>query len=418
MVLELNAFEFNNEYFRQVSGTAMGTKMAPSYANLFMGKLESKFLSEFPLTPTFYKRYIDDIFLIWTHSEEELLDFVDCYNSVHPNINFTYAYSQTNINFLDVTVKIENGKLSTNLYRKPTDRQHYLHYQSDHPRHCKNSVPYSQAHRFKRICTKEEDFDASAQNLKTMLGKQKYPLRVIDDAIQKAKQLNREDLIANCPPKPDLQRTNLCLTYSTNFPYVNGILRRHYNILEQSERLKRAFPSAPGVVYRRSRNLRDSLVNSRLNTSLSNDECKPCTKPGCLVCKQMQHTSSASSTQSQFSLKIRGNLTCDSSNVIYLLECSVCKMQYIGQTKTAFRTRFNNHKSHSKSLPSLALSKHLSLPHHSFEKLSVTILETGFKSDREREQRESYLIYRFNTIDKGINESPGTLAAIKMLSNN
>ena len=247
LVLELNAFEFNNEYFRQVSGTAMGTKMAPSYANLFMGKLESKFLSECTLTPLLYKRYIDDIFFVWTHSEGELRNFIERYNTVHPCIRFTHTYSQTNINFLDVTVSIENGQLSTNLYRKPTDRQQYLHYQSDHPRHCKNSIPYSQAHRFKRICSKDEDFDVSTHNLKSMLEKQKYPQRVIDDAIEKAKKLNREDLIANRPPRYDIQRTNLCLTYSTNFPNENNILRRHYNILEQSERLKRAFPTAPGV---------------------------------------------------------------------------------------------------------------------------------------------------------------------------
>lgn len=91
-------------------------------------------------------------------------------------------------------------------------------------------------------------------------------------------------------------------------------------------------------------------------------------------------------------------------------------MQYIGQTRTAFRLRFNNHKSHAINLPALPLSKHLALPKHSFDKLSVTLLESGFKSNREREQRESYLIYRFNTIKQGINESPGTLASIKMLT--
>ena len=93
-------------------------------------------------------------------------------------------------------------------------------------------------------------------------------------------------------------------------------------------------------------------------------------------------------------------------------------MQYIGQTETQFRIRFNNHRAHTKSAPSLPLSKHLNLPDHAFDKLSVTLLETGFKSNREREQRESYLIHRFNTLERGINENPGTLAAIKALENN
>lgn len=416
LVLELNAFEFNDKHFRQVSGTAMGTKMAPSYANIFMGMLESKFLADYPFQPLVYKRFIDDIFIIWTHGEDELRYFINKYNQAHPTIKFTPVYSSTSVNFLDVTVTIDNGKLTTKLYRKPSDRQQYLHYRSDHPRHCKNSIPYSQAHRFKRICAKKDDFDINAEKLRTVLRHQKYPPRVIDDAIKKASELNRADLLENRTKQRDTQRTNLCLTYSSNYPQVNNILRRHYNILEQSERLKRAFPSAPGVIYRRSRNLKDTLVKSKLNLSQSNNGCKPCMKTKCLICKQMRETSTASSTGSQFNIKIRSQLSCDSSNVIYLLQCSVCDMQYVGQTETAFRLRFNNHRAHAVSLPNLPLSKHVCLPKHSFDKLTVTLLETGFKSNREREQRESYLIYRFNTIEKGINESPGTLASIELLS--
>ena len=42
LVLKNNVFEFNDEFFLQTQGTAMGTKMAPAYANLFMGKLEER----------------------------------------------------------------------------------------------------------------------------------------------------------------------------------------------------------------------------------------------------------------------------------------------------------------------------------------------------------------------------------------
>ena len=44
LILSTNSFTFNEEYYLQVYGTAMGTRMAPSYANLFMGKLEQQFL--------------------------------------------------------------------------------------------------------------------------------------------------------------------------------------------------------------------------------------------------------------------------------------------------------------------------------------------------------------------------------------
>ncbi|KAG0409916.1 hypothetical protein HPB47_012971, partial [Ixodes persulcatus] len=46
---------------------------------------------------------------VWSHTEEELVDFIGRYNAAHPSIRFTHAYSQTEINFLDVNVKIDEG---------------------------------------------------------------------------------------------------------------------------------------------------------------------------------------------------------------------------------------------------------------------------------------------------------------------
>ena len=64
IVLKNDTFEFDNKFYKQLQGTAMGTKLAPTYANLFMGKLEHEILSPAPLKPIFYKRYIDDIILL------------------------------------------------------------------------------------------------------------------------------------------------------------------------------------------------------------------------------------------------------------------------------------------------------------------------------------------------------------------
>ncbi|CAN7950103.1 unnamed protein product [Ixodes hexagonus] len=90
LVLELNNFEFNDRHYVQVSGTSMGTKIGPNYANIFMGQLESNFLSDCALKPLVYKRYIDDIFLIWSNGETELINFISSFNKVHPNIKFSH----------------------------------------------------------------------------------------------------------------------------------------------------------------------------------------------------------------------------------------------------------------------------------------------------------------------------------------
>lgn len=130
----------------------------------------------------------------------------------------------------------------------------------------------------------------------------------------------------------------------------------------------------------------------------------------------MTTAKTAKSTASNFSVKINGDFSCDSTNVIYLLECSVCHMQYIGQTETSFRIRFNNHRAHANSLPHLPLSKHVRLPGHSFDKIMVTLLQSGFKSHHDREVRESFLIHKFNTVSSGINESVGKVSCLSVMS--
>jgi len=62
IVLTENHFQFEDENYLQVLGTAMGTKMAPSYAYLFKGKFENEFLSNCSKTPLMWLRFIDDIF--------------------------------------------------------------------------------------------------------------------------------------------------------------------------------------------------------------------------------------------------------------------------------------------------------------------------------------------------------------------
>lgn len=416
LILELNNFEFNGQHFIQVSGTSMGTRIGPNYANIFMGSLERDFLASRDLKPFYYKRFIDDIFLVWHHGESQLLSFISDYNNAHPNISFSHSYSDTSVNFLDVTVTLCNRKLTTKLYRKPTDRHQYLHFHSSHTKHCKTSIPYSQAIRFKRICSDNNDFARNCEDLRGALTRQGYPSGIIDDALKKANNIDRKELLTSNKRSANTSRNsvNLILTHSASVPNVANILRKHHNILQQSDHLKDIFTEPSRVVYRRSRNLHDTLTSSKIINRSNYSGCHPCNKPRCKVCPHMSSTHTATSTASNFSLKINGDFTCDSANVIYMLECSTCRMQYIGHTETSFRLRFNNHRAHASNLPHLPLSKHVQMPGHSFENIKATILQSGFKTHHDREVRESYLINKFNTLHSGINESVGRVTFLSM----
>ena len=81
-----------------------------------------------------FLRFIDDLFMIWTGSEQELLDFMSDLNNKHPSIKVEFKYSQAKIEFPDVLVyKDHNNMLQTTIYRRQTDRQNYLDARSEHP---------------------------------------------------------------------------------------------------------------------------------------------------------------------------------------------------------------------------------------------------------------------------------------------
>ena len=106
LVLTNNHFEFNGEFYHQLSGTSMGTKLAPSYANLLMTKFEDKYVCTYPLKPQLWKMFIDDIFLIWPHGINSLTKFIEHLNTVHPTIKFNSDISETRISFLDLIIYI------------------------------------------------------------------------------------------------------------------------------------------------------------------------------------------------------------------------------------------------------------------------------------------------------------------------
>ena len=152
MILTKNNFIFKDQDYVQIHGKAMGTRMAASYANLFMGRLESRILEEAAKKPSVWWRFIDDVFVVWPHGEGCLNKFYDIINNIHPTIKFTTEWSHRSVLFLDVRVNIQEGRIITDLYTKPTDTHQYLHRHSCHPGHCKAAIPYSQALRLRRIC--------------------------------------------------------------------------------------------------------------------------------------------------------------------------------------------------------------------------------------------------------------------------
>ena len=131
-----------------------------------MAELEEDNLREVELKPYLWWRCIDDILFIWEHGEGKLKEFTDVLNKKHPTIKFAAEWSKTQINFLDVTIYLENGKIKIDLRVKPTDTHQYLNSSSCHRYHCKKGIPYSPTLRLNSICSYSTSFDKRCNDLK------------------------------------------------------------------------------------------------------------------------------------------------------------------------------------------------------------------------------------------------------------
>ena len=106
---------------------------------------------------------------IWTGSKNQLKTFLNDLNTKHNSIKFEYKVSQSSMLFLGMEVYIKSNKLFTNIYRKGTDRQNFLHVNSEHPMSVKNSIHYSQVLGVKCTCSTIETSGFIAQNLSKSL---------------------------------------------------------------------------------------------------------------------------------------------------------------------------------------------------------------------------------------------------------
>ena len=217
IILTMNNFTFNSKHYLQKQGTAMGTRMAPSYANLFLGKFERHVLLNSPHQPYLWLRFIDDIFMICTAGPEKLKVFVDYPNNLHSTIKFTCSHSPSNIPFLDIMVSVKDGSIETDVYTKPTDKHQYLLVSSCHPQHDKRAIPFSLALRLRRICSNPDNYKLRTNELIDYLANRGYDKTFLKTQIQRASDIPRTDAFSN-KPKTQTETNPFVITYNPALP--------------------------------------------------------------------------------------------------------------------------------------------------------------------------------------------------------
>ena len=110
----------------------MGSPLGPTLANAFLCHYKREWLDNFPVhfKPMIFKRYVDDIFVLFS-SKEHLQLFVDYMNKQHKCLKFTSeAENDNSFSFLDIKITRHNQQFKTSVYRKPTFSGVFTHYEN------------------------------------------------------------------------------------------------------------------------------------------------------------------------------------------------------------------------------------------------------------------------------------------------
>ena len=303
-VLSNSYCRFGEDVYRQRMGVAMGNRLAPPFAILFMHDLESRFLATSPEKPSVWFRYIDDIFGVWEHGLERLQQFHQALNQFHPTIKFSLEHTGDlpSIPFLDTNVTVtQDGSVTTELYIKPTHSGILLHYDSAHPKSLKDAIAQSQLQRALRVSNTPSGSTRSVTKMTSMLEKNSYPVNTITRARKRAN---------NTREKRKMDDYDGFLT----LPYVSD---------EISYKIKRAVKKSGlniRIAQRSGPTLRSILTRSAL-------EPPSCPSRGpCIACQT----------------GLQG--CCTTKNVVYKLECILCQESYVGETKRPVRERIMEHR--------------------------------------------------------------------------
>ena len=233
--------------FLQLQGTAMGTKMAPSYANLFTGSLEPTLIQLGHPYILLWRQYIDDIFLIWTGSDKQLNIFFTNINQVHPTIKFTHYQNNREFTFLDVTVYKgpnfkDTGLLDVKTHTKPTNEQLYIHRTSYHPLSVKTTIPKRETLRYLCTNTCEEMFKHITQKLKDELIERGYKAAEITNITQQYPFHRCPELTSSTNDTTTTHPIVLPVKFGPLCNNIREILQTHWSNIEQDALLSTIFP--------------------------------------------------------------------------------------------------------------------------------------------------------------------------------
>ena len=348
-------FTFNGDMYTQTEGVVMGSPLGAIFANIFMSELEKNVIPKLGSHISHWNRYMGENFaFVKPGSEETVLTKL---NSYHSNIKFTYEKeSLYKIPFLDVLITRENGKLETQVYRKPTSTNIYLNWNSYAPRAWKITTVKSLVSRALMISSTDEYLKKEIKYIENVLHQyNEYPKKVIQNVIktemQKHKDINNPNQVQN--PSPESKSDDKTVTLM--LPYAG----------QKGEQ----------VIYSLRKKVSECMKKVKSKTKLR------------IVYKSQK-------LEAKFNTKDKTKSE-HMHNIVYHAKCpnQHCDAEYTGQTRCRLKKRATEHNKTDKKSHILTHSK--KTKHRRVWMKDFTILGSGYQSNFKRRISEALYIKTF-----------------------
>ena len=274
LVMRNNVFEWGDCYFLQLLGTAMGTSAACMWATIYFAVHEAGHL-----IPTYdqhllvFLRFIDDIFGIWIDANDATA--WDAFKADTNNfgiLTWEFEEPSNSVDFLDLTISIENNSIVTKTYQKAMNLYQYIPPTSAHPPGMMKGIIYGLLRNYKLQNTRESDYLDMAELLF-----RRHVARGWSKAIMKEYILSADMKLRNPTPKPATPTNDARLFLHTEY-HPNDLpkheLRTLYNV-----HCKDVFESTLGidqvtVAYSRPKNIKDMVTKAKLHQAEGREASK------------------------------------------------------------------------------------------------------------------------------------------------
>jgi hypothetical protein len=403
LVLMNNFFVFNNRYFRQIRGVAMGTIVGPSIANLYIYTLEKKWLTI--QNPLLFSRYIDDLFII-LFSKHNIDQTIDTLQNSFDNLKLNIEHGDEVV-FLDLKIKINKiiNRLDFNLYIKPTNTFSYLLTNSNHPIHIFKNIPKSLFIRLRRNNSRLFNYFYHANKLILNLRDRGYSYEILRKTARMVSHLKRDDLLKYkdksnsfglIDNKTFIFKTNFDNSLSETHKCIQNAFHKvsNENVKLNSTKLK--------IINKIQPNLGAILINNFKLPKIIKYFCSSCCLNYCKLCRFIKKDYKIT-INDNCTIPIVNNSNCNAKFCIYFIFCKKCKKFYVGETKDLQQRMYKHLYDIVKFKPFISEDKcvplHFRMNNHKYDDFSIFILQSNLIEDDVRFQTETFFINLIKRID-------------------